>query len=497
MKNLFPPAASAYAAAQLESANPIIVLGCLAAALVLGQRAAAESPFVVDAWSTADGLPQSSVIALTQTRDGYLWLGTLNGLVRFDGNSMTPFNVNNTPGLPDNGIIFLFEDRRTNLWVGTANGGLCAIQRGVVKRFDVSGTGGKIIFADEDASGALWFFTTAGKFLAITDGKPDLHPAQFPAQLFYRIFHLRVSGKNGGVWQLQNGRVQKIRGENPEKDFGPTPWTYSQVIAQYRTPDGSALQIPFDANVTAACEDHEGNLVVATHDAGIYWFNADGGSSHVTTDKGLSHDIVLSLCCDREGNLWAGTDGDGLERIGKKTFTVPAGFTNGVAQSIAEDAAGGVWAAFNRRGLTYALTNATTDFRIGTKGNAWSVFVDRRQQVWAGTRDEGLFHFDTGSFQPVAAAQKIGPQIFALFQSRDDKLWVGGQNGLGSFDGQEWKIFSAADGLPPNAVRALAEDANSNLWIGTDGGGIFSLRDGKISAANAPVKDISCLLCRP
>ena len=471
-----------------------LLFGGLAAALVLGQRAAAESPFTVDAWSTAAGLPQSSVIALTQTRDGYLWLGTLNGLVRFDGNSMTPFNVNNTPGLPDNGIIFLFEDRRTNLWVGTANGGLCAIQRGAVKRFDVSGTGGKIVFADQNESGTIWFFTTAGKFLSIKDDKPDLHPAQFPAQLFYRLFHLRVPGKNGVVWQLQNGRVQKFRGENLEKDFGPTPWTYSQVIAQYRTPDGSALQIPFDANVTAACEDHEGNLVVGTHDAGIYWFNADGSSSHVATDKGLSHDIVLSLCCDREGNLWAGTDGDGLERIGKKTFTVPAGFTNGVAQSIAEDAAGGVWAAFNRRGLTYALTNSTADFRIGTKGNAWSVFVDRRQQVWAGTRDEGLFRFDAGSFQPVAGAQKIGPQIFALFQSRDEKLWVGGQNGLGSFDGQKWKIFSTADGLPPNAVRALAEDVNSNLWIGTDGGGVFSLRDGKISAANAPVKDISCLL---
>jgi hypothetical protein len=122
------------------------------------------------------------------------------------------------------------------------------------------------------------------------------------------------------------------------------------------------------------------------------------------------------------------------------------------------------------------------------------VFVDRRQQVWAGTRDEGLFHLDAGSFQPVAAARKIGPQIFALFQTRDEKLWVGGQNGLGSFDGQAWKIFSMTDGLPPNAVRAMAEDVNSNLWIGTDGGGIFSMRDGKISPANAPVKDISCLL---
>ena len=130
-----------------------LVIG-LAAALVLGQRAAADSPFLVDAWSTADGLAQGSVIAITQTHDGYLWLGTVNGLVRFDGNSMTKFNVNNTPGLPDNVINFLFEDSRSNLWVGTANGRLCAFQGGEVKQFDVSGAGGKIIFAEEDGVGS-------------------------------------------------------------------------------------------------------------------------------------------------------------------------------------------------------------------------------------------------------------------------------------------------------------------------------------------------------
>ncbi|MES1180700.1 MAG: two-component regulator propeller domain-containing protein, partial [Verrucomicrobiota bacterium] len=97
-------------------------------------------------------------------------------------------------------------------------------------------------------------------------------------------------------------------------------------------------------------------------------------------------------------------------------------------------------------------------------------------------------------FQPVNAAGKIGRQIFALFQSRDGKIWAGGESGLGCMDGEAWKIYSARDGLPPNAVRALAEDEKGNLWIGTDGGGLFQLRDGKISDTHAPVSDISCLL---
>jgi ligand-binding sensor domain-containing protein/signal transduction histidine kinase len=465
----------------------------LAAALVLGQRAAADSPFTVDVWNTEDGLPQSSVIALTQTRDGYLWLGTLNGLVRFDGHAFTPFNVNNTPGLPSDRIIFLFEDSRTNLWVGTDNAGLCLIKNGVVKNFDAGGAGGKVIFANEDGNGVVWFCTTAGRFLSARDGMLDLHPAAFPAQLFYRIFHLRVPGHNGVSWRLHAGRVEKFRGETLERDFGPTPWTNSQVPAVFHTPDTNYIQFQFDAAVAAAVVDREGNLVVGTHGEGVFWFDAAGGCSHISTDEGLSHGIVLSLCFDREGNLWAGTDGDGIERIRKKMFAVPAGFSSGVAQSVAVDVQGGIWVAFNSRGLTYSLTNASRDFRIGSKNNAWSVLVDDRQQVWAGTRDEGLFRLESGSFRPVSAAG-IAPPICALFQSRDGKLWVGGQGGLGCYDGHDWTVFSTGDGLPPNPVRALAEDAKGAIWIGTESGGLFTLRDGKISAANAPVKDISSLL---
>ena len=116
-------------------------------------RSKGDTPFIVDVWGTADGLPQSSVIALTQTRDGYLWLGTLNGLVRFDGKSFTRFNVNNTSRLPSDRVVFLFEDSRTNLWVGTETAGLCCVRNGVLQTFDTGGAGGKITAAFEDDGG--------------------------------------------------------------------------------------------------------------------------------------------------------------------------------------------------------------------------------------------------------------------------------------------------------------------------------------------------------
>jgi ligand-binding sensor domain-containing protein/signal transduction histidine kinase len=435
---------------------------------------AAEAPFAVDVWGTADGLPQSSVIALAQTHDGYLWLGTLNGLVRFDGNGFTCFNVNNTPGLPDNRVVFLFEDSRSNFWAGTDSGNLCRIGSGGVQNLNAAAGLGKTTFAYEDDSQLVWFSTASGRFFYARDGRVDLNPPAFPAQLFYRAAHFLVPGKNGVVWRLQNGRVEKRRGEQLEKSWDMVPWT--------------------NAPVSAAIEDRDGNLAVGTLGAGVFWSDTVGNWHQIGVDQGLSHQTVLSLVFDHEGNLWAGTDGGGLNRIHKKSVQTPAALHPWVAQSAAEDAQGGLWVTYNGRGLSYWQTNTVLDFGIGTAGNAWSVLVDHQQRVWAGSRGEGLFRFMSYYFQPVAGAEKIGTQIYVLFEARDGTLWVGTENGLAAFNGAQWKTFSTGEGLPKKPVRALADDAAGNLWIGTEGGGLFRLRDGKIFNANAPVKDISCLL---
>jgi ligand-binding sensor domain-containing protein/signal transduction histidine kinase len=471
---------------------------CLALALFLGQRAAADAPFIVDVWGTEDGLPQSSVIALAQTHDGFLWLGTLNGLVRFDGKSFTPFNVNNTPGLPSNRIVFLFEDSRQTLWVGTDTAGLCAIKNGVVQSFPETAAVGIVNCAFEDGGGIVWFSAANGNYFCWQNGKMNLHPANIPdqiaQQLFSRAVHLLVPGKNGIVWQFQDGRVKKFRDGKLEKDYGSSPWPSALIYSVRQTPEGQPGVVAFDLNITAACEDAAGNLVVGIRNAGVFWFQPDGSCVHITKEDGLSQNIVLSLSLDREGNLWAGTDGGGLDRIRRKVFFSPAGLSSEVAQSVAQDAAGGLWVAFNSHGLSYWLTNVATSHGIGTSSNAWTVLVDRHQQIWAGTRGEGLFHFLKNNFLPVTAAQKIGQEIFVLFEDREGKIWAGGENGLGSFDGTNWNFFTAHDGLPASAVRAVAEDGQGNLWIGTERDGLFQLSAGKISPVAAPVKDISCLL---
>jgi len=432
----------------------------------------AASPFIVDVWGNEEGLPQSAVISIIQSRDGYLWLGTLNGLVRFDGNQFTVFNRMNTPGLSSDRIAFLYEDQQTNLWVGTDVGGLLMIRDGRIRDFGTPGSGSPVLYAMEQKPGDVVFATASG-ILHFNQDRIDVFAnGGYPLSGF--ASRTLVPSKNG-LWQLLHGTVRKWQANRVEQNFGPAPW-------------GNGV-------VAAALEDDKGRLVVGTHDAGVFIMEPDGRWRSISVGEGLSSVYILSLCQDREGNYWVGTDGGGLDRIKNKTFTATAGLPAKDAQSLSADADGGFWTAFNAGGIAHWNENGLVEnYAIGTLSNAWTVLVTRQQQVWAGSRNEGLFRLDNGHFTPVSGPGAFGSPVSALFEDSHGTLWVGDQNGLAGFDGNRWKRFTRAEGLPENAVQAIAEDATGNLWIGTANGGLFVSRDGKISpVSGSPAADISSL----
>ena len=439
-----------------------------------------NSPFIINSWNTEEGLPQSSVISVIQTKDGYLWLGTLNGLVRFDGIRFTVFDENNTPGLNSDRIVFLLEDSHTNLWVGTDTSEVSLIKNGSVTNFEIgsSGHANRLLYAFEDSKGIIWFYAADGRTSRYQNGKMETEPSMVSLELVLRASRTLLPGKSGGFWLMQNGRVQKRFENQTQRDLGPSPW-------------GAAT-------VTSACEDRDGNLVVGTLGAGIFWYDAGGKYYHISKEQGLSSAFVLSLCMDRAGNLWAGTDGGGLNRIKRNNFNTPDELHPFTAQSISEDEHAGLWAAFNAHGVSCWITNSVQDFGVGFGSNAWSVLVDDKQQVWAGTRDEGLFQFQAGFFQRATGAEVLGRQIFALFEDHKGQLWAGTQNGLALWNGHDWKIYTTGDGLLENSVRAIAEDPDGNLWVGTENRGLNFFKDGKFISYQAttnglPGNDISCL----
>ena len=484
-----------------------------------------SSPFIINSWSNEEGLPQSSVISVIQTKDGYLWLGTLNGLVRFDGNRFVAFDENNTPGLGSDRIVYLFEDSRTNLWIGTDTSVVALVHDGTIKDFTIGHGGheGRLTSASEDSTGAVWLYSADAHLGRYENGKMEVLSLPFPAPAVARMiaaeksgpiwiseyepgqitklfaFHpanfrppslafdqiipalqldFILAGRQHGTWRLMDGQVQKWNTTQLEKNFGPYPWGNSPV--------------------TSACEDQSGNLIVGTLGAGVFWYEADGSYQRISKAEGLSSDFVLSLCMDRGGNLWVGTDGEGLNRIKRKVFNAPMELRALPVQSISADEHDGLWAAFNAHGVSFKTENSVQDFTVSPHQSAWTVLVDHQQQVWVGTLDEGLFQFQTNHFVAAPGAQTLGQQIFALFEDHNHQLWAGTQKGLGRWNGQEWKLLTIRDGLSENNLRAIAEDAAGNLWIGTEKSGLNFFQDGKFTAyqkspGRLPGNDISCL----
>jgi ligand-binding sensor domain-containing protein/signal transduction histidine kinase len=440
---------------------------------------------------------------MTQTRDGYLWLGTVKGLVRFDGYQFTLFDENNTPGLNSSRIVCLFEDSRSNLWVGTESAGVALIKDGRVISLDL-GRGsreGRLMAACEDGNGAVWLYTANGQLgryrrgrvdvwdigvdrpsfcramVAENSGvlwlgtdwhlfglnpKVDLGPTALPleqAGLVPNRLEALLGSANGGLWRLANGRVQKWMTNRFERDFGAYPW---------------------NARVSAACEDRQGNLVVGTLGDGVWWFDAQGKAFQVPIGpQGLSHSYILSLAMDREGSLWVGTDGGGLDNVKAQPFGLLETTGDLNVHSVCEDHEGGLW--FGSYGGAYHLKGNDLKKFGPEQGlanvNDQAVFVDTNEMVWVGTFNSGLFQFQNGKFAKAQGTASLNQDISALHQDRNGVLWVGTQGGLARRDGTNWKVFTTRDGLSDIAVQAIADDTEGNLWIGTDGGGLVQLRE--------------------
>lgn len=476
----------------------------LGLALGSGLFAAERPGFSVQHWNVDTGvagrtLPQNSIIAMTQTREGYLWLGTLNGLARFDGRQFTVFDQHNLPQLGSGRVVFLFADSYGGLWVGTEAAGAVLIKHGQVTplEFVGRGVGARLTAACEGTNGVVWLCTADGKLARYTEG--DLSYLQLPADpqrlgeyrslvldtgrlwigaqfrlmafdlatlipgkalpreqhAFPMNVDLLVASARGGFWLLAGGKVQKLHGQALERDFGVYPWVGAPIFC--------------------ATEDRAGNLVVGTRDRGLFWFDADGRAENLTSQGVLTHNTVLSVHADREGSLWVGTDGRGLSRLKRQAFTVQPASQGEKIESVCSDGEGGVWFAVDNRPLRHWREGKLREFGRAEglpKLNIRSVLVDQKRIVWVGTQDDGLFQLVTNSFRAVPIAGPLPTAINALHADRAGSLIVGARDGIAIWDGTNWQRHAVAAGLGAADVRALADDARGNIWIGTDGGGL-------------------------
>jgi len=486
----------------------LLLAGSLANAEVATTNLGAD--YMVQSWHVEDGLPQSSVLAIEQTPDGYLWLATFGGLARFDGVRFTVFDTGNLPGLPANRLVRLFLDREGALWLITEFHDLACLVDGHCRRFGVADglPPDGLSSVGEDRLGGFW---AAG----LKNGLWQRHNGRFvpgtaPPESGESPLRALVTDTVGRLWfkhedslfRLQDGRFVAVTGPSGEsnawaKHISPSRDGGLWVV----TPEGLRKQVggnwlpdrwpcpDFKAIIVASVEDPAGNLWVATYNNGLFRFSPSLGWQHMNADSGLMTPSLRSLFCDREGNLWVGTDGGGLLRITPRRWKMIGrreGLGVDAVHSISQDRQGRIWFAggtskpywLDRGVVSVAIPPPQSDVLDGV----WSVLAARDGTMWIGTYRGKVFRYQDGVLTRFGRDEGLlAGSVRALLEDRRGTIWVGGFDGLGRIENGRVTHYTRAEGLSSERVWALAAGSPERLYVGTAGGGLNVFQDGRFT----------------
>ncbi len=461
--------------------------------------------YVRSGWDTAQGLPQNSVLAIAQTPDGYLWLGTEEGLVRFDGVRFTVFD-RHTSGLLNNMIQALLVDHAHNLWIGTAGGGLTRYDNG---RF-VSFTAKDGLASDsvralyEDAEGTLWIGTDGGGLTRLRRGKFHHFTTEdgLPDNAVYSISSDRTGSllvaTHGGLSSFRNGRFE------PFHPGGHSRWGSARVLKTTRdgslwigTTDGLCRVSDGHTSLFTRANGLAGNTVYSLYEdrAATLWIGtgngltrfANGKLTSLTEKDGLLGKDVWAISEDSEGNLWVGTAGGGLNALKNgsvQTLSRSQGLPSDTILPIYQDHEGTIWVGSDQglaalRNLSNSSGGRVTRYttRNGLPDNlVFSVSEDKSGTLWVGTR-QGVARMRQGRLTSVEGIPRN--YVLCTFVDQNDELWSGSRAGLTHFDGRKFTTYTTRDGLSSNNVLSIYQDIHGVMWIGTGGGGIDRFEAGR------------------
>ena len=423
--------------------------------------------YVHEVWQQEDGLPEDDVTTITQTRDGYIWLGTEAGLVRFDGIRFTVFDQSNTPELTSGFIHKLLEGRDGSLWIGTDAGGIYRLQNGKFTAYPtpdgLSNDTVLALFETNDES--LWIGTEGHGLGRLKDGKFSRYTTK--DGLSDDFVWALMGTDDGSLWIGTNHGLNRLK---------------DGKFTLYSTKEG------LPNNVVWSLGSGRGHSLWVGTGGGLCQMR-DGQLHALPGNQGAGRNRVISLVEDRQGTLWIGTDGHGLERIQNGTvsaFTTKEGLSNDTVSAIMEDVEGSLWLGTFGGGMV-RLKDANFVTYGNDPGLHWGevdgVYESHDGSMWLGTASRGLARFKPGKVTTYTSKTGLPEdQVLSVLESHDGSLWVGTKGaGVARIDKNKVTTYSTKNGLSNDSIRALLEDQDGDLWIGTRSGGLNRFRDGKFT----------------
>ncbi len=467
--------------------------------------------YLVEQWTSDDGLPQNSVIGMAQTSDGYLWMSTFEGLARFDGRRFVVFDADRDPEL-ERYYGSLVADPEGGLWLSLA-GGQATYGKG--SRFRRLGEAdglptGRIVCIASAPDGSIWALDTQGGVLrhdrprrqfvrhAEPAGPEWAGPGPLAVDRAGRLWIERQgriayyaegrwhvvafpeSGRAGAGWVgMPDGSVLL---EPPPSRRSLVRWEADRLTAFDRlpAPDGGSLVLRLDReqNLWALGQD---SILRRTREG--VWGRLDGTLA-------LARSVPRVSFEDREGNLWIGTDGTGVFRL-RRRYVLSSGTAEGMTRPVALSVSGTpdrVAVAVHGAGVQFLENGRFTIPPVVPDRPqdvlAWCTLAARDGSFWVGTFGGGLYRYRPGEaqaqrFHPTTHPGLIREAHFALCQDSRGRVWIGGEAGLSRWDGTGFRSWTTAQGLPHPQVNALADDEGGGVWVGSNRG-LVRVRDHEV-----------------
>jgi signal transduction histidine kinase/ligand-binding sensor domain-containing protein len=471
-------------------------LGICVWLFALALAAPAQAQYRFDSWTADTGLPQNTVSDIYQTRDGYLWLSTMDGLLRFDGVRFTVFDKGNSQGISSNRVLRLYEDAQGDLWAGTEDGGVIRYHEG---RFISYGkeqglTSLYAAYLTDDTKGNLFVYLVNDQVMRLADGKfvplGQTNPVSSPIlskptalQESRRVpcpnnsEHIFCLGYGATGWTEADGLPSlHMVGNNAIEDRHGALWmvldtglvkiengTVARVYTERDGLPGSPILFVTGARTSFISKDRQGAVWLTDLETMRSQFVGGNVPTPITAPgNAVGYE-------DREGNLWFGTTREGLFRARKQfitAYSTPDGLAQNNIYPIYEDREGVIWVGttkglFRYKDGVFTLDESLKDNLITAiaEDQSGRLIVASYGKVWV---REGK-RFDL-------LMEKKGGVIWAIYPDQDGTLWFGWELGLIRFkDGAE-VVYKTEDGLSGNDVKVIISDANGGLWIGTYGG---------------------------